>query len=119
MVAEVVFIISPRLLTTMDPARRPQCAVGSSDGAVAVPPERLGSNSVDIVARDVADVLALSGRARSCLHRAHIRTIGDLLQTSVRELVSVRALGAKTLAEILAEVGRAGLTLAETPATRR
>ena len=55
--------------------------------------------------------MQLSARARNCLTRGGISTLGDLARHTVRDLQSIRALGAKTLDEILTEVRRLGINL--------
>jgi len=61
--------------------------------------------------RTIEDALQLSGRAQKCLARGGIVTVGDLARRTVRDLQSIRALGEKTLDEILGEVRRLGINL--------
>jgi hypothetical protein len=63
--------------------------------------------------RRVDDVLTLSTRARSCLRRGGIETVGALLRLSAWRLSGIRALGKITLAEIEAELAQHGFTLQE------
>jgi hypothetical protein len=63
--------------------------------------------------RLVTEVLDLSARARSCLKRGKIETMDALLSETAWRLRGIRALGEKTLTEILWELGRHGLRLRE------
>lgn len=49
---------------------------------------------------DPLDVLGLSNRAHNCLRRAGFRSIADVASLTDEQLLSVRNLGAKTLAEV-------------------
>ena len=53
----------------------------------------------------------LSVRARNCLKKMQIRTLGDLLKISEAELMGVKNFGATSLDEIRQKLGTFGLTL--------
>ena len=59
----------------------------------------------------VAD-LELSVRARNCMERLNLRTIGELVQKSEQELMSVKNFGQTSLSEIKQRLASQGLTLA-------
>ena len=87
--------IDPELLAVVErPAR------------VSVPPE-----SAPALSKPVAE-LELSVRARRCLQRLNISTIGDLIQCSEPELLAARNFGQTSLNEIKARLTELGLSLA-------
>ena len=55
--------------------------------------------------------LALSERARNCLKRAQFNTIGELLDQSVEELMTVPNFGQKSLDEVIEKLDERGLAL--------
>lgn len=111
------FVISERALEAIRELPQPECAIGRNDaGVLDVPDDRaaaLGAPAEedDQYRRTIAEAMQLSARARNCLTRGGIRTLGDLTRHTVRDLQSIRALGAKTLEEIMAEVRRLGINL--------
>jgi DNA-directed RNA polymerase subunit alpha len=56
----------------------------------------------------------LSVRARNCLKKMNIRTLGDLLKTTEAELLSYKNFGETSLHEIRQVLGRKGLRLGQT-----
>ncbi len=87
-----------------------------AEGVLRFPDERAAASGQsaeedDLYRRAVAEAMQLSARAQNCLTRGGIATVGDLARRTVRDLQSIRALGAKTLDEILGEVRRLGITL--------
>lgn len=76
-------------------------------------PEILAGVAAETGLIPIADVLpGLSSRARRCLDKADIRFAADLEDWDVRSLGTIKHLGKKTLAEILAAVRDAGLRIA-------
>ena len=57
------------------------------------------------------DDLQLSVRARKCLQKLNIRTIGDIVRRTEAELLGVKNFGATSLNEIKKAVGNLGLSL--------
>jgi hypothetical protein len=111
------FVISERALEAIRELPQPECAIGRNDaGVLAFPDDRAAASGApteedDQYRRTIAEAMQLSARARNCLTRGGIRTLGDLARHTVRDLQSIRALGAKTLDEIMAEVRRLGINL--------
>ena len=60
---------------------------------------------------DVIEDLGLSERARNCLKRAQFNTIGELLDQSVDELMTVPNFGQKSLDEVIEKLDERGLAL--------
>jgi DNA-directed RNA polymerase subunit alpha len=73
----------------------------------------------DIVVESVAspdlelsiDELGLSERARNCLKRAQIFTIGDLVSRTVEDLLAITNFGQKSLNEVIEKLDERGLSL--------
>ena len=113
------FVISERALEAIRELPEPECAIDLNavdEGVLRFPDERAAASGQsaeedDLYRRTVAEAMQLSARARNCLARGGIATVGDLARRTVRDLQSIRALGAKTLDEILGEVRRLGITL--------
>lgn len=68
-----------------------------------------GSRASDLE-RPIED-LGLSERARNCLKRAQFNTIGELLDQSVDELMTVPNFGQKSLDEVIEKLDERGLAL--------
>lgn len=66
-----------------------------------------GSPDLDLPIED----LDLTERPRNCLKRAQINTIGELLQRSVEELLTLTNFGQKSLDEVIVKLDERGLTL--------
>ena len=60
-----------------------------------------------------ADTLGLSERARHCLERADIFTVGDLISKTPKELLSIVNFGQVSLDEVIEKLDEVGLALAE------
>jgi hypothetical protein len=112
------FVISERALETIRELPQPECAVDARDdhGVLVFPDDRAAASGRSaeedaFYRRTIAEAMVLSARARNCLTRGGISTIGELARHTVRDLQSIRALGAKTLEEIMAEVRRLGINL--------
>lgn len=114
------FVISERALEAIRELPQPECVIAANhveEGVLRFPDERAaasGASETDedaLYHRTIAEAMQLSARARNCLTRGGIVTIRDLARHTVRDLQSIRALGAKTLDEILAEVRRLGINL--------
>lgn len=82
-------------------------------------PEPLGLDIAEVAAgggrasdleRPIED-LGLSERARNCLKRAQFNTIGELLDQSVDELMTVPNFGQKSLDEVIEKLDERGLAL--------
>ncbi|WP_419909851.1 DNA-directed RNA polymerase subunit alpha [Candidatus Poriferisodalis sp.] len=82
-------------------------------------PENLGLDIADVAVSDgrTSDLerpiedLGLSERARNCLKRAQFNTIGELLDQSVEELMTVPNFGQKSLDEVIEKLDERGLAL--------
>lgn len=61
--------------------------------------------NIDVRAQSI-DSLELSNRAKNCLHRNDITTVGELLQKSYYDLIQIKSLGNKTISEIMREIQR-------------
>lgn len=90
----------------IDPSALAVTAPPSTTPKVVVPP---GSEA--ILSKPVSE-LELSVRARRCLQRHNITTLGDLIQHSEQELLSTRNFGVTSLSEIKARIADFGLSLA-------
>jgi hypothetical protein len=115
--SNVRFVISEDALASMQELPRFECAIDPNSADVvqfpvpnAAPSSNSGSDR-NLFHRTFTEVMRLSPRARNCLQRGGIVTLADLCRRTVRDLQSIRALGAKTLDEILAELRRLGITL--------
>lgn len=75
----------------------------------AIPPGREG-----VLVKPVTE-LELSVRARRCLQRLNVGSIGDLIQLSEGELLQTRNFGVTSLNEIKAKLTEMGLSLATRP----
>ncbi|MDE0268741.1 MAG: DNA-directed RNA polymerase subunit alpha [Acidimicrobiaceae bacterium] len=64
------------------------------------------------------DVLELKERARNCLKRMQIHTLGDLVQQSSRDLLDISNFGEKSLAEVIGKLAERDLTLVGEPPAR-
>lgn len=70
-----------------------------------------GSPDLDLPIED----LDLSERPRNCLKRAQINTVGELIQRTPDELLSITNFGQKSLDEVLVRLDERGLALREGP----
>lgn len=61
--------------------------------------------NIDVRAQSI-DSLDISNRAKNCLHRNGITTVGELLQKSYYDLTQIKSLGNKTINEIMQEIQR-------------
>jgi DNA-directed RNA polymerase subunit alpha len=68
-----------------------------------------GSPDLDLPIED----LDLSERPRNCLKRAQINTVGELIQRTPEELLSITNFGQKSLDEVLQRLDERGLALRE------
>jgi DNA-directed RNA polymerase subunit alpha len=73
-------------------------------GAVAVP-DRLQ----DLFARPIEDLAELSVRSRNSLQKENIRTLGDLVQRTEENMLSIENFGKKSLREITEFLDEHGL----------
>ena len=55
----------------------------------------------------------MSERPRNCLKRAQINTVGELIQRTPDELLSITNFGQKSLDEVLVRLDERGLALRE------
>jgi DNA-directed RNA polymerase subunit alpha len=67
----------------------------------------VGSPDLDLPIED----LDLSERPRNCLKRAQVNTIGELLQKSIDDLLTVTNFGQKSLDEVIEKLDERGLSL--------
>ena len=70
-----------------------------------------GSPDLDLPIED----LDLSERPRNCLKRAQVNTVGELIQRTADELLSITNFGQKSLDEVLVRLDERGLALREGP----
>jgi len=81
-------------------------------GAQFLTPLAAGEDDENVLALPVSK-LQLSVRARRCLELLHIETLGELVQKTPQELMSVRNFGQTSLAEVKEQLAKFGLTLRE------
>lgn len=95
---------------------RPEEVDPSAVVAAAPPVVRytVAPGSESTLARPVSE-LELSVRARRCLQRLNIVTVGDLIQHSEAELMSTRNFGQTSLMEIKTRLAELGVSLAPKP----
>ncbi|HMC64354.1 MAG TPA: DNA-directed RNA polymerase subunit alpha C-terminal domain-containing protein [Gemmataceae bacterium] len=74
------------------------------------PQEPLSPEEQAVLSKPVSD-LNLSVRARKCMNRLGINTLGDLVQHSGDELLESKNFGMTSLAEVREKLGQFGLTL--------
>ncbi len=72
-----------------------------------VAPAATGSPDLDLPIED----LDLSERPRNCLKRAHVNTIGELLEKSEDDLLAITNFGQKSLDEVIEKLDERGLSL--------
>ena len=82
-----------------------------AEPAPAQPRVEVPPGAEAILTRPVSE-MELSVRARRCLQRLNIQTLGDLIQHSEGDLLSTRNFGVTSLNEIKARLTEYGLTLA-------
>src|SRR4030042_1020516 len=88
-----------------------------SSGAVfeQKPPEKAESKSTSCLSRillcPIDEEMELSIRSQNCLDRAGIKLIGELVQKTVPELLTLHNFGRKSLKEIQDALATLGLTL--------
>ncbi len=82
----------------------------TASGAAASPVITAGDPN--LLNRSVAE-LELSVRSRKCLQRLGISSLGELVQRSEPELLSIKNFGQTSLSEIKRRLGEVGLSLAE------
>lgn len=86
-------------------------AAGDDDrGSAGVSGLPRSSGENDVLARSV-DELELSVRARRCLERLGLRTLGDLASRTEAELMAAKNFGATSLSEIKQKMADLGLSL--------
>ncbi len=78
------------------------------------PPVPTGQEA--LLAKPVAEI-ELSVRARRCLQRLNVQTIGDLLQYSEADLLATRNFGSTSLSEVKIRLAELGLQLTPKKAT--
>ena len=94
---------------------RPEEVDANAIAAAAPPPPvvryTVPPGSESTLARPVSE-LELSVRARRCLQRLNIVTVGDLIQHSEADLLATRNFGQTSLVEIKTRLAEVGMTLA-------
>lgn len=88
---------------------------GSTDMIIQDDPEKRFLNRNILLDTPVTD-FELSVRARNCLRKMNIRTLGDLLKTSEENLLSYKNFGETSLDEIRIMLARKGLRLGQASA---
>ncbi len=86
-----------------------EVAEAPAETPVAAPVRSPGQEAV--LAKPVSD-LELSVRARRCLQRLNVQTLGDLLQYTEQDLLSTRNFGVTSLTEVKARLAEHDLALA-------
>ena len=112
-------LIYENALESMTPVPELQCRVppgGAGADILRFPIDRAAASTLGHQA--IADVMQLSSRARKCLARGGIHTLGDLARRTICSLAGIHGLGPRTLDEIMDEVSRLGMTLAVAPETQ-
>lgn len=71
------------------------------------------TNTVQPAPADSVDTLALPTRLHNTLRRNGIHTIADLTACTARDILDLRSIGMGTLGELLCELERRGLALAD------
>ena len=89
----------------------PAAAAAAAAAAAPPPPVTVPPGNEALLTRPVSE-LELSVRARRCLQRLNIVTLGDLLQMSEADLLATRNFGVTSLTEIKARLTEFGLELA-------
>jgi DNA-directed RNA polymerase subunit alpha len=74
------------------------------------PQQPLSEQEQAVLNKPVTD-LNLSVRARKCMNRLGINTLGDLVQRTAEELLESKNFGQTSLAEVREKLGQYGLTL--------
>lgn len=83
-----------------------------SDEPQGLQPEEVPVIAADDDSHDIPlDDLGLGERARNCLTRAQIDTLGDLLSKTRRDLLDINNFGDKSLAEVLEKLDERGFFL--------
>jgi DNA-directed RNA polymerase subunit alpha len=73
-------------------------------------PQQLSDQEQAILSKPVSD-LNLSVRARKCMNRLGINTVGDLVSRSADDLLESKNFGMTSLSEVREKLGQLGLTL--------
>jgi hypothetical protein len=105
--SNVRVLIYEDALESIRPVADSRCA-----DVVPFPTERAAAMHFD---HRSIDAMQLSARARKCLERGGIATLGDLARSTICGLASLRGIGPSTLDEITSEANRLGMTLAVAP----
>lgn len=74
------------------------------------PQQQLSEQEQAVMSKPVSD-LNLSVRARKCMNRLGINTLGDLIQRTADELLESKNFGMTSLSEVREKLGQYGLTL--------
>jgi hypothetical protein len=107
----VRILIYEDALEAMSAVPESRCGTDAGGGdVVRFPTERAAA--MHFSHRSVAEAMQLSARARRCLARDGIATLGDLARRTICSLASIHGVGPNTLDEIMSEVNRLGMQLA-------
>lgn len=106
--AEIKALLAKRGLRLGQPAGE----LPEETPAEPTPPPPVPPGRQALLAKPVAE-LELSVRARRCLQRLNVATLGDLLQFSEADLLATRNFGVTSLTEVKARLAEYGLTLAQ------
>jgi DNA-directed RNA polymerase subunit alpha len=85
-------------------------AVGSGHDLRYRPPTSLSEEQQAVLSKPVTD-LNLSVRARKCMNRLGINTLGDVIQRTADELLESKNFGMTSLNEVREKLAQFGLTL--------
>jgi DNA-directed RNA polymerase subunit alpha len=83
---------------------------GAGHDARFRPQQQLSEQEQAVLSKPVSD-LNLSVRARKCMNRLGINTLGDLIQRTADELLESKNFGMTSLSEVREKLGQYGLTL--------
>lgn len=111
---EIKTLLAKRGLRLGQPPEEVEAALAAAEQTATASPAPRGHvppGSEAVLAKSVSE-LELSVRARRCLQRLNIITLGDLVQHSEADLLATRNFGQTSLNEIKARLAEYGLTLA-------
>ncbi len=105
--AEIKSLLGKRGLRLGQPPEEVAAASGEAPGARG----SVAAGRGDVLSKPVSE-LELSVRARRCLQRLNVATLGDLVQLSESDLLETRNFGVTSLAEVRQRLAEHGLQLA-------
>jgi DNA-directed RNA polymerase subunit alpha len=113
--SEIKALLSKRGLRLGQAAVEPEVEVEQPEAPAPAPAVNVPPGHEAILNKPVSE-LELSVRARRCLQRLNVISIGDLIQLSDAELLATRNFGVTSLNEVKGRLTELGLQLASKPA---